>query len=89
MTAAIDRSDSGFEPTTDGDLRSSNGIADVAAISRRFQLALVRLATGTLLGALLPPLGVAVIAAFTLYYWLPMPGEITEARRRRQGGHRT
>lgn len=45
------------------------------AISRRFQLALAWLATGTLLGALLPVLGVAVIAAFNVFYWLPIRGE--------------
>jgi len=48
----------------------------VRAISRRFQLALAWLGTGTLLGALLPALGVAVIAAFIVYYWLPISGEI-------------
>jgi TMEM175 potassium channel family protein len=53
----------------------------VTAITRRFQLALAWLATGTLLGALLPALGVAVIAAFILYYWLPISGEIERARR--------
>jgi uncharacterized membrane protein len=46
------------------------------AISRRFRLALVWIATGTLLGALLPVLGMAVIAAFIPYYWLPIRGEI-------------
>jgi TMEM175 potassium channel family protein len=46
------------------------------AISRRFRLALVWIATGTLLGALFPPLGVAVIAAFIPFYWLPISGEI-------------
>jgi uncharacterized membrane protein len=55
--------------------------AGVTAITRRFQFALVWLATGTLLGALLPALGVAVIAAFILYYWLPISGEIARARR--------
>jgi uncharacterized membrane protein len=50
--------------------------AGVRAISRRFQLALAWLGTGTLLGALLPALGVAVIAAFILYYWLPISGEL-------------
>jgi TMEM175 potassium channel family protein len=35
------------------------------------------IATGTLLGALLPSLGVAVIAAFIPFYWRPIPGEIT------------
>ena len=46
-----------------------------AAISRRFQSALAWLATGALLGALLPVLGVAVIAAFNAFYWLPIRGE--------------
>ena len=49
--------------------------AGAAAISRRFQLALAWLATGALLGALLPVLGVAVIIAFNVFYWLPIPGE--------------
>jgi hypothetical protein len=60
----------------------------VRAISRRFQLALAWLATGTLLGVLLPALGVAVIAAFIAYYWLPIRGEIASTRGRRRGdGH--
>jgi uncharacterized membrane protein len=42
--------------------------AGAGAISRRFRLALAWLATGTLLGALLPVLGMAVIAAFIPYY---------------------
>jgi hypothetical protein len=45
------------------------------AISRRFQLALAWLATGAVLGVLLPVLGVAVIAAFNAFYWLPIRGE--------------
>ena len=59
------------------------------AISRRFRLALVWIATGTLLGALLPVLGMAVIAAFIPYYWLPIHGEIagaTPTARRDRGG---
>lgn len=59
------------------------------AISRRFRLALVWIATGTLLGALLPVLGMAVIAAFIPYYWLPIRGEIagaTPTARRDRGG---
>jgi uncharacterized membrane protein len=55
----------------------------VTAISRRFELALAWIATGTLLGALLPALGIAVIAAFIPYYWLPIAGEIAKAKRRR------
>lgn len=57
--------------------------AGAAAIGRRFRLALVWLGTGTLLGALLPVLGVAVISAFIPYYWLPIAGEISKAKRRR------
>jgi hypothetical protein len=49
--------------------------AGETAISRRFQLALVWLAIGALLGAALPVLGVAVIAAFNAYYWLLIRGE--------------
>lgn len=45
------------------------------AIARRFQLALAWLAIGALLGALLPVLGIIVIAAFNAYYWLPIRGE--------------
>jgi uncharacterized membrane protein len=57
--------------------------AGVTAIGRRFQLALAWIATGTLLGALLPALGVAVIAAFIPFYWLPISGELGMAGRRR------
>jgi TMEM175 potassium channel family protein len=49
--------------------------AGATAIGRRFELALAWLATGALLGAALPVLGVAVIAAFNVFYWLPIPGE--------------
>jgi hypothetical protein len=35
-------------------------------------------------GALLPVLGMAVIAAFIPYYWLPIPGEIARAKPRRR-----
>jgi len=34
---------------------------------------------------LFPPLGVAVIAAFIPYYWLPIRGEIVKAKRRGEG----
>ena len=59
----------------------------VRAISRRFQLALVWLGAGTLLGALLPVLGAAVIAAFVVYYWLPISGEIGRAKPRTNPGN--
>jgi uncharacterized membrane protein len=55
------------------------------AISRRFRLALVLIGIGTLLGALLPVLGLAVIAAFIPYYWLPIRGEIAGGKPRRDG----
>ncbi|HYJ70521.1 MAG TPA: hypothetical protein VEX15_22945 [Nocardioidaceae bacterium] len=45
------------------------------AIGRRFELALAWLAVGTVLGALLPVLGVAVIVAFNVFYWIPIRGE--------------
>jgi uncharacterized membrane protein len=45
------------------------------AIGRRFQLALAWLAIGALLGLLVPLLGVAVIAAFNVFFWLPIQGE--------------
>jgi uncharacterized membrane protein len=49
--------------------------AGATAIGRRFQLALAWLATGALLGALLPAVGVVMIAAFNAFYWLPIQGE--------------
>src|SRR5205823_6809072 len=55
--------------------------AAATAIGRRFQLALAWLATGALLGAALPVLGVAVIAAFNAFYWLPIRGESPRPRR--------
>jgi TMEM175 potassium channel family protein len=61
----------------------------VTAITRRFLLALVWIATGSLLGAFLPLLGVAVIAAFIPYYWLPIRGEIARAKRQRRSGRQT
>ncbi len=59
--------------------------AGAKAVGRRFQLALGWIATGVLLGTLFPVLGVAVIAAFIPYYWLPIRGEIAKVRRRRDG----
>jgi len=50
------------------------------AIGRRFELALAWLTTGALLGALLPVLGVIVIAAFNAFYWLPIRGESPRPR---------
>jgi len=50
--------------------------AGVRAIGRRFRLAVAWIATGTLLGAVLPALGAAVIAALIPCYWLPIAGEL-------------
>jgi uncharacterized membrane protein len=58
------------------------GAADTKAIARRFQLALAWLGVGTLLGAVLPVLGVGVFAAFILYFWLPISCEAGRARPR-------
>lgn len=63
-------------------LASTIDDAGVRAIARRFLLALAWIGVGTLLGALLPPLGVIVIAAFVVFYWLPISGEIGQARPR-------
>ena len=49
--------------------------AGATAIGRRFQLALAWLASGALLGLVLAVVGLAVIAAFNAYYWLPIRGE--------------
>lgn len=57
--------------------------AGIRAIARRFQLALAWIATGSVLGAVVPALGVAVIAAFIPFYWLPIQGEIARMKRRR------
>lgn len=50
--------------------------AGVRAVARRFRLALAWIGAGTLLGALLPVLGVAVFTSFVIYFWLPVSGEI-------------
>ena len=54
--------------------------AGATAIGRRFQLALVWLSAGALLGALHPILGIVVVAAFNAYYWLPIRGESARPR---------
>jgi hypothetical protein len=63
-----------------GLLSNTLDAAGATAISRRFQLALAWLSIGALLGAALPVLGVAVIAAFNAYYWLPIRGESPRPR---------
>jgi uncharacterized membrane protein len=57
-------------------LSETLGPEGATAIGRRFQLALVWLATGALVGAFLPFVGVAVIVAFNAYFWLPIRGEL-------------
>jgi len=52
----------------------------VFAIMITHELALAWLASGAMLGAVLPVLGVAVIAAFNGFYWLPIRGESPRPR---------
>jgi uncharacterized membrane protein len=54
--------------------------AGAAAIGRRFQLALAWLSIGAVLGLALPLLGVVAIAAFNVFYWLPIRGESPRRR---------
>ena len=61
-------------------LREALDRESAAAIGRRFQLALIWLTAGAVLGAALPVLGVIVIAAFNAYYWLPIRGESPRPR---------
>lgn len=56
-------------------LNAATDTAAASAIARRFKLALLWLTIGALLGLALPLLGIAVIAAFNVFYWLPIPGE--------------
>jgi uncharacterized membrane protein len=56
--------------------------AGVRAITRRFRLALAWIGTATILGALLPLLGVCVFTTFLAYYWLPVSGELGRAATR-------
>jgi TMEM175 potassium channel family protein len=58
--------------------------AGIQAIGQRFRLALFWIATGALLGAVLPVVGMVVIAAFIPFYWTPISGEIDRRRRRRR-----
>jgi uncharacterized membrane protein len=54
--------------------------AGVTAIGRRFRLALAWLSAAAVLGAALPVLGMAVIAAFNAFYWFPIQGESPHPR---------
>jgi len=49
--------------------------AGVSNIGRRFRLALGWLTTAAVLGIFIPLLGLAAIAAFNAFYWLPIRGE--------------
>ncbi|HEX4519929.1 MAG TPA: TMEM175 family protein [Gaiellaceae bacterium] len=51
------------------------GAVGAAAIGRRFQVALIWLGIGALLGIGLPVAGVVVIVAFNVFFWFPIPGE--------------
>jgi uncharacterized membrane protein len=57
-------------------LRSTLKPASVGAIGGRFRLALAWLTTGALLGLALPLVGLIVIVAFNVYFWLPIRGEL-------------
>jgi uncharacterized membrane protein len=63
-----------------GLLAESLSSTGAIAITRRFELALAWLSAGAVLGALLPVLGIAVIVAFNVAYWLPIRGESPLAR---------
>ena len=63
-------------------LADNIGPDGVRAIARRFQLALAWIGTAIVLGVVLPALGVAVVSAFIVYYWLPISGEIGFRRTR-------
>ena len=54
--------------------------ASATAIGRRFELALAWLTISALLGLLNPYLGIALIAAFNVFYWLPIRGESRRAQ---------
>jgi uncharacterized membrane protein len=56
--------------------------AGVRAITRRFALALAWIGTATVLGAVLPVLGVLLFTSFLAYYWLPVSGELGVTRPR-------
>jgi hypothetical protein len=71
LSAMCDYARHGHRP-----LDTSTDSVGAKAISRRFQLALAWIGTGTLVGAPLPVLGMAVIAAFIPFYWRPIPAEI-------------
>jgi uncharacterized membrane protein len=58
-------------------LSDNIGAGGVKAVARRFRLALAWIGLGTLLGAFVPLAGVGVIAAFVVYYWLPISGELS------------
>jgi uncharacterized membrane protein len=66
-------------------LVSNIDAAGVKSITGRFRLALFWIATGIVLGALLPVLGLTVIAAFIPFYWLPIRGEIARRSKRWRG----
>ena len=85
LAAALFKRHLGLRPPWSRAARAHDRCRGARAIGRRFRLALAWLATGTLLGGLLPVLGMAVIAAFIPFYWLPIRGEIASAKPRRDG----
>ncbi|TYC24479.1 hypothetical protein FXF52_09390 [Micromonospora sp. MP36] len=67
-------------------LAQTTDSAGARAISRRFRPAPIWIAVGIVLGLLHPFLGVAVVAAFIPFYWLPIKGEIASVKRARSRG---
>ncbi|WBB69321.1 TMEM175 family protein [Micromonospora sp. WMMD812] len=55
--------------------------AGARSVGHRFRLALLWIGAGAGIGAVAPVAGVAVIAAFIPFYWLPVRGEITRSDR--------
>jgi uncharacterized membrane protein len=58
-----------------GLLDASTTAGAARSITRRFGFALIWIGSGVVLGAVLPVLGVVVIASFIPAYYLPIPGE--------------
>lgn len=72
----------GYVRRDPGRLSGNIDQAGVRSVGRRFRLALAWIGLGALLGAFVPLLGVAVTAAFVVYYWLPISGELSFWRSR-------
>ena len=74
------------DPVAGLSTQAATGIRRSGLVLAFSLLITVWIATGTLVGALLSVLGMAVIAAFIPYYGLPIRGEIAGATPRRHAG---